>query len=68
MIGLKILDPFAAILICILIFTVASDVSRTALGQFIDKAADKETWGGIRSSIQRCLGVRACRRFEEMPF
>jgi len=49
--GFPILDPLAAIVICLFILKVAYDVFRDAIGKMTDKACDEETENKMRKII-----------------
>jgi len=49
--GFPILDPIAAVIICLFILKVAVNVFRDAVGKMTDKAADDETENEIRHTI-----------------
>ena len=49
MLGFPILDPLAAIIICIFILKVAYDIFTEAIGKMTDKACDEKTTLTIRS-------------------
>ena len=49
--GFPILDPLAAIIICLFILKVAFDVFMDAIGKMTDKACDKETENEMRKVI-----------------
>ncbi len=55
--GLRILDPIAAIIVSILIVKVAIEIYLNAINQLIDKAADDETLLKIKKEILRTKGV-----------
>ena len=49
--GLPILDPVAAIVICLFIFKAAIDIFRDAIGKMTDKACDEATEDAMREVI-----------------
>ena len=57
---IPILDPIAAIVICLFIFKVSIDVFRETIGKMTDKACDDETVGQMRELIlaqEAVLGI-----------
>lgn len=52
MLGLRILDPIAALVICLLILKVAFDLTKSALNQLVDSAAPAEVVQHIQSLIE----------------
>lgn len=57
-IGFGILDPLAAIVVCIMIAKVGLDLYKSACNQLFDKAADKETVDKITKTIMSVDGVK----------
>jgi len=55
--GLRILDPIAGLVVCILIVKVAVDIYLQAVNQLIDSSADDETLEEIRKHIMETVGV-----------
>ncbi|MCL2566302.1 MAG: cation diffusion facilitator family transporter [Defluviitaleaceae bacterium] len=49
--GFPILDPIAAVVICLFIFKVALDIFRDAISKMTDRACDEETETKIRTTI-----------------
>ncbi|MCL1997207.1 MAG: cation diffusion facilitator family transporter [Turicibacter sp.] len=49
--GFPILDPLAAVLICLFIFKVAYDIFRDAVGKMTDKSCDEEMESKIKEII-----------------
>jgi len=49
--GFPVLDPLAAIVICLFIIKVAIDVFRDAIGRMTDRACDEETEDKMRKAI-----------------
>jgi len=49
--GFPILDPIAAVVICLFIFKVAYDVFKDAIGKMTDKACDEKTQEEMRKVI-----------------
>ena len=49
--GFPILDPLAAVVICLFIFKVAIDIFRDAIGKMTDRACDEETESEMRNII-----------------
>ena len=49
--GFPVLDPVAAIIICLFIFKVALDIFRDAAGKMTDKACDEQTEAEMRTLI-----------------
>lgn len=49
--GFPILDPIAAVIICLFIFKVALDVFRDAISKMTDKACDEQTEAKMRETI-----------------
>ena len=62
--GFPILDPIAAIVICLFIFKISLDVFRDAIGKMTDKSCDEETEIKIREIIlmqNHVLGIDLMR-------
>ncbi len=57
MLGIPILDPIAAIMICLLIIKAAIDIFIDAVNKMTDKACDPETEKKIKEYILSCDGV-----------
>lgn len=57
MLGVPILDPIAAIVICLLILKAAIDIFIDAVNKMTDKACDPETEKKIKEYILSCDGV-----------
>ncbi len=55
--GIRILDPIAALVVCILIMKVAMNIYLQAVNQLIDSSADDETLEKIRKHIVETVGV-----------
>jgi len=55
--GYPILDPIAALVICILITKVAIDIYKQAINQLVDHCADAKTIENIKSEIEKTNGV-----------
>lgn len=55
--GLPILDPIAAIVICLFIFKVALDVFRDAIGKMTDKSCDSEMEDALYETVLAQEGV-----------
>lgn len=58
--GVPIMDPLAAFLICLLIFKAALEIFRDAIGKMTDKACDDDTENQMRRIIleqQSVLGI-----------
>ena len=55
--GLKILDPLVAIVICILIIKVAYDICKQSISQLIDQSASEEEIEAIANKILNIEGV-----------
>ena len=55
--GLKILDPIAALIICILIIKVAFDICKESITQLIDESASDEKVNEITNKILNIEGV-----------
>ena len=49
--GFPMLDPLAAVVICLFIFKVAVDVFRSAVGKMTDRACDERTEAAMREVI-----------------
>lgn len=56
--GVRILDPIASLVICLLILKAAFDIYKDAVSKLTDRAADKETTQRIRKLIIGCEGVK----------
>lgn len=56
--GVRILDPIASLVICLLIIKAAFDIYKDAVSKLTDRAADKETTRRIRKLIIGCEGVK----------
>ena len=66
--GFPILDPLAAVVICLFILKVAIDVFCDAVGRMVDKACDEETENRMRKNILAqksvvCIDVFKTRLF-----
>jgi len=66
--GFPILDPLAAVVICLFILKVAIDVFRDAVGRMVDKACDEGTEDKMRKNILAqesviCIDVLKTRLF-----
>ena len=57
MLGFPILDPIAAIAICLFIIKAALDVFRSAISKMTDKACDEDTQAQMRELILAQAGV-----------
>lgn len=57
MLGFKILDPIASIVVCILIIKVAVSIYIQSVNQLIDRSADAETIKNIKTNIINIDGV-----------
>ena len=57
MIGFKILDPLAGIVVSILIIKVGIEILMQGLNQLIDRAADDDTINTIKNTITNIKGV-----------
>ena len=55
--GVKILDPIAALIICVLIIKVAFDICRESIAQLIDESASDEKVNEIANNILNIEGV-----------
>jgi len=55
--GFPMLDPLAAILICLFIIKAAADVFRDAIGKMTDKSCDEKTMGEMEETILAQEGV-----------
>lgn len=55
--GLPILDPVAALVVCLMILKVAAEIYIHAINQLIDKAADDDTLMAITKEILKIEGV-----------
>ena len=55
--GFPILDPIAAVLICVFILKAGIDIFRDALGKMVDRSCDKDTLDGIKHCITGVEGV-----------
>jgi cation diffusion facilitator family transporter len=60
--GLAILDPLAAGVICIMIIKVAYDIAKDAVAHLVDQACDRETVEKIRAAVAGIEGVMAIRK------
>ncbi|MDR2547201.1 MAG: cation diffusion facilitator family transporter [Lachnospiraceae bacterium] len=67
-IGFPILDPIAAIVICLFILKVAFDIFRDAIGKMTDKACDEETEKQIRDIILAQEAVLGIDLFKSRQF
>jgi cation diffusion facilitator family transporter len=56
--GFPILDPLAAVVICIFILKVSYTIFAEAIGKMTDKACDEETVADIRAIVLGHAGVR----------
>ena len=59
MLGYKILDPIASLVICLFILKAAYEILISAVDKMVDKAVDEETMEQIRSIILEEPGVLA---------
>lgn len=57
MLGFKIFDSLASIIICIFIIKVAIDIFRDSINKMIDKACDKKTIENYIKTIKKIKGV-----------
>ena len=55
--GIRVMEPIASIVICILILKVAVDIFREAVDNMVDHACDAETEAAIRSCAAEQEGV-----------
>lgn len=55
--GIRVMEPIASIVICILILKVAVDIFREAVDNMVDHACDTETEAAIRSCAAEQEGV-----------
>ena len=55
--GYPILDPIAALVICIIITKVAIDIYKQAIDQLVDHCADAKTIENIKNQIENTIGV-----------
>ena len=55
--GYPILDPIAALVICVLITKVAIDIYKQAIDQLVDHCADAKTIENIKNEIENTNGV-----------
>lgn len=58
MLGLKILDSVASIVICLFILKVAIDIFRDSINKMVDRACDIETIDSYKKIIKRVNGVK----------
>lgn len=56
--GVKILDSIASIIICLFILKVAIDIFRDSINKMIDKACDIETINNYKKIIKKVKGVK----------
>lgn len=57
MLGIKILDSIASIIICLFILKVAIDIFRDSINKMIDKACDRDTINNYKKIINSIKGV-----------
>lgn len=57
MLGWPILDPIAALVICVLILKAAADIARDAVSKVTDRSCDPETVAKIAETVQKEPGV-----------
>ena len=57
LLGVKVMEPVASIVICLFIFKVAVDIFREAVDNMVDHACDAETENAIRSCAAEQDGV-----------
>ena len=55
--GYPILDPIAALVICIIITKVAINIYKQAIDQLVDHCADAKTIENIKNEIENTIGV-----------
>ena len=55
--GIRVMEPIASIVICLLILKVAVDIFREAVDNMVDHACDSETEAAIRSCASEQEGV-----------
>ena len=68
MLGVKILEPIASIVICLFILKVAVDIFREAVDNMVDHACDAETESAIRKSAEEEAGVIRVDRLRTRQF
>ena len=59
MLGIKVMDPIASVLICLCIFKVAFDIIKEAMDKLMDKSCGEEYEGRLREFISDQDGVEA---------
>jgi len=58
MLGFKLLDSIASIIICIFILKVAIDIFKDSVNKMVDKACSKETIENYKKIIKKIKGVK----------